>query len=272
MGGNALTWPEGKPGRQTFCLTGAAMPAALPLRPDDQWFVGLGFSSNVDAEKMRREPLSLIMVVDRSGSMSGWPIQQVKGALHAVTGKLRKGDRIGIIIYGDEPLTHLAQPPQGEAGTPDAGRPAMQVLFLHWGPHRRGGFALGGLALAFFVCRHDLPPAGGPHARVVRGPSLPSDVASHRGLQRHLSRRERPDEIASGRVLALGTELPAITWVSGVSLGRYATLAVALPLVEAPGEAMVAVFSARAPEGPLEPWTLLTHPSLVAFLAATPLR
>jgi len=108
MGEHDLTLPEDKPCKQTFCLTGAAMPAALPLRPDDQWFVGLGFSSNVDAEKMRREPLSLIMVVDRSGSMSGWPIQQVKGALHAVTGKLRKGDRIGIIIYGDEPLTHLA--------------------------------------------------------------------------------------------------------------------------------------------------------------------
>ncbi len=107
MGEHDLTLPEGRPCRQTFCLTGAAMPAALPLRPDDQWFVGLGFSSNVDANKLQREPLSLVMVVDRSGSMSGWPMQQVKYALHSVTGKLRKGDRIGIIIYGDEPLTHL---------------------------------------------------------------------------------------------------------------------------------------------------------------------
>lgn len=108
MGEHDLTLPEDRPCRQTFCLTGAAMPAALPLRPDDQWFVGLGFSSNVDAEKLQREPISLIMVVDRSGSMSGWPIQQVRSALHAVTGKLRKGDRIGIITYGSEPLTHLA--------------------------------------------------------------------------------------------------------------------------------------------------------------------
>ncbi len=108
MGEHDLTLPETRPCRQTFCLTGAAMPAALPLRPDDQWFVGLGFSSNVDAEKLQREPLSLVMVVDRSGSMSGWPMQQVKNALHSVTGKLRKGDRIGIIIYGSEPLTHLA--------------------------------------------------------------------------------------------------------------------------------------------------------------------
>ena len=108
MGEHDLTLPETKPCKQTFCLTGAAMPAALPLRPEDQWFVGLGFSSDADAEKIRREPLSLVMVVDRSGSMSGWPIQQVKNALHSVTGKLRKGDRIGIITYGSEPVTHLA--------------------------------------------------------------------------------------------------------------------------------------------------------------------
>lgn len=107
MGEHDLTLPERSTCRQTFCLTGAAMPAALPLRPDDKWFVGLGFASNIDAEAYKAEPLSLVIVVDRSGSMSGWPITQVKGALHALVGKLRKGDRIGIITYGSEPLTHL---------------------------------------------------------------------------------------------------------------------------------------------------------------------
>ncbi len=116
------------------------------------------------------------------------------------------------------------------------------------------------------------PPGGGPHGRVVRGPTLSSDPGSHRRLQQHLSPREKPDEIASGRVLALGSELPAIAWVSGQSLGRYATLAVAAPLVESPGEAMVLVFAARAAEGPLEPWALLTHPSLASLLSTIPLR
>lgn len=107
MGEHDLTLPEAGNCKQTFCLTGAAMPAALALRPDDQWFVGLGFASNIDAATYRAEPVSLVIVVDRSGSMSGWPIEQVKGALHTLVGKLRKGDRIGIITYGSEPQTHL---------------------------------------------------------------------------------------------------------------------------------------------------------------------
>lgn len=107
MGEHDLTLPETRPCFQTFCLTGAAMPAALPLRAGDEWFVGLGFSSNIDAEKYRREPISLIAVVDRSGSMEGWPIEQVKAAMHTMVGKLRKGDRIGIVTYGSEPDNHM---------------------------------------------------------------------------------------------------------------------------------------------------------------------
>jgi Ca-activated chloride channel homolog len=106
MGEHDLTLPALAPCRQTFCLTGHAMRAGLPLRPQDQWFVGLGFTSNIDAGKWRAEPLSLIAVVDRSGSMSG-EIGRVKQALHAALNNLRDGDRIGIVHYGSEPLVHL---------------------------------------------------------------------------------------------------------------------------------------------------------------------
>ncbi|WNW14301.1 choline transporter BetT [Pseudomonas sp. DTU_2021_1001937_2_SI_NGA_ILE_001] len=58
-----------------------------------------------------------------------------------------------------EPLTHLMQPPQGEAGTADAARQAMQLLFLHWGLHGWGVFAFVGMALAYFAYRHNLPLA-----------------------------------------------------------------------------------------------------------------
>ncbi len=58
-----------------------------------------------------------------------------------------------------EPLTHLMQPPQGEAGTVEAGRQAMQLLFLHWGLHGWGVFAFVGMALAYFAYRHNLPLA-----------------------------------------------------------------------------------------------------------------
>ncbi|MBG4256829.1 choline BCCT transporter BetT [Pseudomonas aeruginosa] len=58
-----------------------------------------------------------------------------------------------------EPLTHFLQPPQGEAGTQEAARQAMELLFLHWGLHGWGVFALGAMALAYFAYRHNLPLA-----------------------------------------------------------------------------------------------------------------
>lgn len=58
-----------------------------------------------------------------------------------------------------EPLTHMLQPPQGEAGTVEAGRQAMELLFLHWGLHGWGVFAFVGMALAYFAYRHNLPLA-----------------------------------------------------------------------------------------------------------------
>ncbi|WP_057390993.1 choline BCCT transporter BetT [Pseudomonas aeruginosa] len=58
-----------------------------------------------------------------------------------------------------EPLTHSLQPPQGEAGTQEAARQAMELLFLHWGLHGWGVFALVAMALAYFAYRHNLPLA-----------------------------------------------------------------------------------------------------------------
>ncbi|HHM8031492.1 TPA: choline BCCT transporter BetT, partial [Pseudomonas aeruginosa] len=58
-----------------------------------------------------------------------------------------------------EPLTHFLQPPQGEAGTQEAARQAMELPFLHWGLHGWGVFALVAMALAYFAYRHNLPLA-----------------------------------------------------------------------------------------------------------------
>ncbi|MCO2956095.1 BCCT family transporter [Pseudomonas aeruginosa] len=58
-----------------------------------------------------------------------------------------------------EPLTHFLQPPQGEAGTQEAARQAMELLFLRWGLHGWGVFALVAMALAYFAYRHNLPLA-----------------------------------------------------------------------------------------------------------------
>jgi len=102
-----LTLPRRKQCEQLFCLVGHSMAAAIPLRPQDEYFVGLDFDSNIDADKLKAEPISVIAVVDRSGSMSGEPIENVKHALRAVLSQLGEDDRMGIVIYGDDTVVHL---------------------------------------------------------------------------------------------------------------------------------------------------------------------
>ncbi|HBN8886417.1 TPA: choline BCCT transporter BetT [Pseudomonas aeruginosa] len=69
------------------------------------------------------------------------------------------GISITLFFCVSEPLTHFLQPPQGEAGTQEAARQAMELLFLHWGLHGWGVFALVAMALAYFAYRHNLPLA-----------------------------------------------------------------------------------------------------------------
>jgi Ca-activated chloride channel family protein len=109
MGEHDLALPAARPCAQLFCLVGEAMAARLPLRPDDRLFVGLGFASNVDAATWRREPVHLVAVVDKSGSMSGEPIELVRQSLKQIVGQMRTGDRVSIVLYGEE--AHLYLPP-----------------------------------------------------------------------------------------------------------------------------------------------------------------
>ena len=110
MGEHDLTLP-GRSCAQLFCLVGEAMPAALPTRPDDRLFLGLGFASNIDAATWRREPLNLIAVVDKSGSMDGQPLDLVRRSLRQIVGQMRDGDQLSIVLYGDEAHLYLAPTP-----------------------------------------------------------------------------------------------------------------------------------------------------------------
>ena len=103
--------PTDKTCAQLFCLVTEAMAAQLPLRPDDRLFLGLGFASNIDADKWHREPLNLVAVVDKSGSMDGPPLDLVRKSLRQIVGQMREGDRLSIVLYGDE--AHVYLPPTG---------------------------------------------------------------------------------------------------------------------------------------------------------------
>ena len=89
--------------RQTLCLNAAAMPASI-INAD--YFAGLGFDSNI-SQDWDREPINLVAVIDRSGSMDGESIKNVKHSLLEITKQLRPKDQISLVLYGSDVVTHL---------------------------------------------------------------------------------------------------------------------------------------------------------------------
>lgn len=143
MGEHDLMLPPKGPCAQLFCVATHAKPSA---RTPGQYFVGIGFDSGIDAEVYAAEPISLIAVVDRSGSMTGDPITRVKEGLHAVIDKLGEKDRLGIVIYGTTSLVH--QPVIDVAGNKEALHRAVDAIGIDGATSMEAGMKLG-FATAF---------------------------------------------------------------------------------------------------------------------------
>ena len=88
---------------QTLCLTAAAMPADIT---SSDYFAGMSFDTNID-EGWKREPLNLVAVIDRSGSMRGKSITNVRRSLNNITENMRAGDQVSFVLYGSDVVTHL---------------------------------------------------------------------------------------------------------------------------------------------------------------------
>jgi len=87
-----------------LCL-GAAL--GLEVAPDDDQrdlFVQLGLATNVSAADFERQPLNLGIVVDTSGSMSGF-LDGVKDALHALIDELDEEDRVALVVFETNAIT-----------------------------------------------------------------------------------------------------------------------------------------------------------------------
>lgn len=141
LGEHDLSLPAGGQCAQLFCLNVQAMAANLPTRPDDLLFVGMAFDSNIDATSWKREPLSIMAVVDRSGSMDGPPIANVKAALHQMVDELGPKDRLGIVIYGTNSNVHLA--PTAVRGNKDAMHAAIDAIAIDGSTSMEAGLTLG---------------------------------------------------------------------------------------------------------------------------------
>jgi Ca-activated chloride channel homolog len=103
-----LPLPSKRACTQILCLSGAAAKAELIAEPKVRTLAQLGFASNLDATTWRRAPLNLIAVVDKSGSMSGEPLDTVKASLRTIATQMTNEDQVAIVLYGDRSHVHLA--------------------------------------------------------------------------------------------------------------------------------------------------------------------
>lgn len=141
MGEHDLDLPSDKRCGQLFCLVTEAMAASLPGRPDDRLFVGLGFTSNIDSATWRREPLNLVAVVDKSGSMSGSPLDLVRRSLRQIVGQMREGDQFSIVLYGD--MSHLYLAPTDIGRDRDKALAAIDAIASAGSTNMEAGLKVG---------------------------------------------------------------------------------------------------------------------------------
>ncbi|HVJ19790.1 MAG TPA: VWA domain-containing protein, partial [Polyangiaceae bacterium] len=106
-----LPLPGQRPCQQVLCLTAAAARAELIAQPEVRYLAQLGFSSNIDPKTWHRSDLNLVAVVDKSGSMSGRPLDTVKASLRRIALQMTARDQLSIVLYGDRSHVHLAPTP-----------------------------------------------------------------------------------------------------------------------------------------------------------------
>lgn len=89
--------PAGKP---LHLSLGLGIAPALDTGKRTHWLqVGLG--SGLAPGEFKRPPQHLVVVADRSGSMSGSRIVALRKALHALVDKLNDQDSLGVVIFDD---------------------------------------------------------------------------------------------------------------------------------------------------------------------------
>jgi Ca-activated chloride channel family protein len=116
LGEHDIVLPASEPCRQLFCLTGDATRADLIAASGARYLVGVGFATNVDEKSWKRDPINLVAVVDKSGSMNGQPLELVRQSLAELAKQLKPGDQMSIVLYGNVSHVHLSPTPATRAG------------------------------------------------------------------------------------------------------------------------------------------------------------
>lgn len=135
-----LPLETGRPCTQLLCLTAAATPVELGAQADARTLAQLGFASNLDAATWHRDPLNLVAVVDKSGSMSGTPLETVKASLHTIADLLGPADQLTVVLYGDR--VHV-QVPTTSAGNKRSLHAAIDTITSDGSTDMESGLRMG---------------------------------------------------------------------------------------------------------------------------------
>jgi Ca-activated chloride channel family protein len=142
MSEHDLSLPAAGPCRQLFCLTGDASRADLIAAREARYLVGVGFATNIDEKTWHRDPVNLVAVVDKSGSMSGQPLALVRRSLVEVARQLRAGDQMSIVLYGNTSHVHLP-PTRVDGGGESTIRAAIAAIESNGSTSMEAGLRVG---------------------------------------------------------------------------------------------------------------------------------
>jgi Ca-activated chloride channel family protein len=90
----------------------------LALQQDDEVTCLLTFEAPVPADLADRPGETLIVVVDRSGSMSGAPLEAVRSSLHALVDRVKPQDTLGVVTFDSEAAVAVPARPVSEHHLP----------------------------------------------------------------------------------------------------------------------------------------------------------
>lgn len=99
---------------------GAAAPAAPIAAPASPEAIEPPADERPDAAPVSDSRLALALVVDRSGSMMGLPLEMMKDALKSAVRALDRDDWVTIVIFDSAPMTLVEPRPLGAADALDA--------------------------------------------------------------------------------------------------------------------------------------------------------
>jgi len=108
--------------------------------------IELTANSNSEIKKKERPPVNLALVIDRSGSMHGFPINAAKIAATQIAERLSPKDRLSLVSFDDEVITHFSNVKMDIEGCNHA-KQMISELYARRSTDLSGGWFAGALCV-----------------------------------------------------------------------------------------------------------------------------